>query len=176
MKNFNFKSTLFFVLMVSLVVTTSCGEFDGVDDEADLYGTWTIDETSADVTVGGVDIVTMMVTTMGMVEADAQAKVDSMMTDMLSSITGTITFNEDNTYEILVTGESADNGTWSVSTDGITLTMVEADMDSDNMTIVDLTKDSLILRMEAEEEDVDLDGDQEEETTMQFVLEIQLSK
>lgn len=163
------------VAVLFLLSMNSCDMIGG-NDESDLYGTWSIDGISVDVTVDGTDIVEVMVNNFDYDPAVAEAMLDTLVWELEDDISGTLTFNEDMTYTINVSDDSPETGTWTLSEDGSTLTLVDSDMDSDVLMISKLTASSLIIKLQDEDEDVDLDGDDQEESTMIISVEVTLSK
>ncbi len=166
---------LIVILAISISLTTSCSkESEDEKKSNDLIGTWTIDNTTADLSVGGVDIVTYMTTNFDYTEQQAQMLVDIFTAGMEASNQGTVNFKDDNTYT-LTNSDGVENGTWSVNNDGSTLTMVYQN-ETDNLTILSLSSSNLKLKIPTETETVDLDDDGTEETTIDIDMELNLSK
>jgi hypothetical protein len=175
MKNSLHKLPVLIFLSALIIFSVSCKKEDEEEKASnDLHGTWTFKETNVDLSVGGVDLVDYLVNTMGYSATEAQFMVDFYVNAMESSNQGTITFNDDNTYKY-VDGQGEENGTWSITNDGNTLTMVY-DGETDNLTILSLSSSSLKLRLPPETESVDMDGDDVEETDITVVMEISLTK
>ena len=173
------KANFLIVMSLSILLFTSCETDEGEKVQSDLIGTWTIDESTVDMTIGGVSLVTFLMNTYQASEAEAKAFADIIMAEFESEISGTITFNGDNTYQAKM-GDEVENGTWSVSSDGNTLTITGVDDDgttySDDLIIVSVSSSMLVVSPPAETEDIDLDDDGVNETTMQIALELTLTK
>lgn len=177
MKNTLLNSALILILSFSIVLISSCkkeDEDDAVKD--DLIGTWTLGETSVEITVGNMDVIQYMVAIFGFPENEAQMAVDSLITEINNDNTGTINFEEDNTYHLILTNSNEEEyGTWSVSNNGNTLNLYFYDGE-DNLPILSLTASSLHLEIPTEFEDVDLDDDGVNETTLEIGGDLRLSK
>ena len=176
MKSLN--KTLFLILMsLSLVFFNSCEKDEGTKASSDLIGTWNIDNSTVSVTVGGVDLVTYLMDAMELTQEEAEFMA-GFFTDF-GSMSGTVTFNDDNTYQAKMVGEEVENGTWSISSDGKTLSLKESgdsEDSADNLTIITLTPSNLVIALPAESEMVDLDDDGTDETQMDISIELRLSK
>lgn len=166
---------LLITLTLSISLTTSCSkESEDEKKTNDLIGTWTIGNTTADLSVGGVDMVTYMTTNFDYTEEQAQMLVNLFTAGLEGSNQGTVNFKDDNTYT-LTNSDGVENGTWSVNNDGSTLTLVYQN-ETDNLTIVSLSSSNLKLRIPTETEEVDLDDDGIDETTVDIDMELNLSK
>ena len=168
----------FLILMsVSLVFFNSCEKEEGEKVSNDLIGTWTISSSSMDITVGGVDFVTYI-----MNEFDIPKEQAEFFTTLFAGgetgPTGNITIKDDNTYTANFDGE-AESGTWAVSSDGKTITISGTDEYgpySDDLTIVSLTSSQLVLTIVEESQQVDMDEDDVEETTLDILMTLTLTK
>jgi len=178
MKSFTKASSLILICL-SLVLFNSCEKDEGEKVSSDLIGTWTVKESSMDVTVGGVDLVSYIMTAFEIPEAQAQLFADLFLADEGGMApTGTITIKDDNTYTANMDGES-ESGTWAVSMDGKTLTISGTDEYgpySDDLTIVSLSSSQLVLSITEDSEDVDLDDDDVAETTLDFSITMTFTK
>jgi len=171
------KASLLILMSLSLGFLTSCEKDEGEKASSDLIGTWTIQESSMDVTIDGVDLVAYLMTALGIPEAQAKVFADLFLaSEGGMSPTGTITIKDDNTYTANMDGE-VENGTWAVSSDGKTLTISGTDEYgpySDVLTIVSLSSSQLVLTItEDSEEDLDDDGVDE---TLDIVITLTLTK
>jgi len=176
MKNLLQKLSILFFISSLILISPACSKDDDEDEKAsnDLHGSWTINETVLDLSVDGVDLVDYLVNEMNYTEQEAQFMVDFYSNAIQAGNQGNITFNDDNTYKYVNNGDE-ENGTWSISNDGNTLTMVYEN-ETDNLTILSLTSSSLKLKLPTETEQVDIDGDDVEETTIDMDMEIHLTK
>lgn len=175
MKNTLPTIVLFMTLIFTMNILQSCNKEDDEEKATNnLLGTWTIGSTSADLSVDGVDMVTYMTTNFEYTEQTAQMLIDFFTAGIETSNQGTINFKDDNTYQ-LINSDGTEDGTWSLSNDGNTLTLVYEN-ETDNLTIVNLTSSNLKLRIPTETEDIDLDDDGDNETTVDINMELNLSK
>ena len=178
MKSFT-KASFLILMSLSLVFFNSCEKDEDEKVSSDLIGTWTIKESSMDIAVGGVDLVSYLMTAFEIPEAQAMLFADLFLGgDGGMAPTGTITIKDDNTYTANIDGE-AESGTWAVSMDGKTLTISGTDEDgpySDDLTIVSLSSSQLVLSFTEDSEEVDLDDDNVAETTMDFSITMTLTK
>ena len=175
MKNTLPTIVLFMTLIFTMNILQSCSKEDEEEKATNnLLGTWTIGTTSADLSVDGVDMVTYMTTNFDYTEQTAQMLIDFFTAGIETSNQGTINFKDDNTYR-LINSDGTEDGTWSLSNDGNTLTLVYED-ETSNLTIVSLTSSNLKLQIPTETEDVDLDDDGDNETTVDINMELNLSK
>ncbi|MEZ5197100.1 MAG: DUF4923 family protein [Bacteroidales bacterium] len=166
---------LLFTLMLSMVLVSSCKkETEDEKTQNDLIGTWNIDNSTADLSVGGVDLVTYMTTNFEYTEQEAQMLVNFFTSGIEAGNQGTINFKDDNTYQF-TNSEGVENGTWSINNDGNTLVLVYEN-ETDNLTIVSLSSSNLKLRIPTETEDIDLDDDGDNETTVNIDMTLNLSK
>ena len=83
---------------------------------------------------------------------------------------GNITFNKDNTYESSFDGD-IETGTWTLSSDGMTMTLDPVDDDILMLDVVTLNSNTLIIAL-TETENEDFDGDGTEET---LTITVQIS-
>ena len=180
MKNLFIKSNLLVALIASLFIITSCETNDGESFESDLIGTWNIDDSSFEVTVDGVSLINFLMTTYQVTQQEAQAFINIFTADLGEDASGSITFKKDNTYNV-VDGNYTESGTWSISSDGKTLTITGTedngtDTYTDDFTIVTLTSMKMVLTIAEESEMVDLDDDGIDETKLDIIMELVLSK
>jgi len=175
MKNPLLTLALIFTLSLTIIIASSCSkETDSEKAKNDLIGTWTIDNTTSDLTVGGVDLVTYMTTNFDYTQQEAETLVNAFIAAIDVSNEGTINFRDDDTYRITTPDETED-GTWSVNDDGNKLILVYDD-GTDNLTIVNLSSSDLTVSFPTETEDVDLDDDGDDETTINIDMTVDLSK
>jgi len=157
-----------YVLMFSLalVILTQCGGDDeGDTNENDLIGTWTVSAVTFESDIGG-QTITQFFMDAGLDEATAQALADAFE----EGFDGNITFNKDNTYESSFDGD-IETGTWTLSSDGMTMTLDPVDDDILMLDVVTLNSNTLIIAL-TETENEDFDGDGTEET---LTITVQIS-
>jgi len=153
MKKILYKSSILFMLVLSMAIITSCedeGEGGGPDAAAKLIGTWTMTDSDITIKVGGVDILTVLMTVYQMPESEAKAMVDLITQQMEDGFNGTITFKDDKTYSLVLPDEG-EAGTWRVSEDGNTLYTTPTGMEEDDMTIHTLTESMLVVKWSEQE-------------------------
>lgn len=175
MKNSLQNLAILFFLSIGILFSTSCSKEDANEEATnDLLGTWTMGQSTVDLTVDGVDLVEHMATTLGIPEQQAEAMVAFFTASMQQGAQGTITFKDDNTYQF-VNSQETENGTYSIGNDGQTLTL-NYENEVDNLTIVSLSSSNMQLALPQESEEIDLDGDDENETTVDINMTLNLSK
>lgn len=162
-------------LSFGILFSTSCSKEDANEETTnDLLGTWTVGQSTVDLTVGGVDLVEHMTTTLEIPQQQADLIVSFFTTAMQQGSVGTITFKDDNSYQF-VNAEGTENGTYSIGNDGQTLTL-NYENEVENLTIVSQSSSSMQLALPQESEEVDLDGDDVNETTIDINMTLNLSK
>lgn len=159
----------------TVLLAPSCSKDEAADVASDLVGTWNITDVTVSITANDKDLIAYLVEDFGYDMVTANFLNDMFLDEMAGDISGTITFNKDNTYKV-VTPDSEENGTWSVSDDGKKLTITETGYDPDVMTIVSLTSSTLIIGLPVETEMVDLDDVEGDETTLAVSMEMKLTK
>ena len=108
---------------------TSCDEDDDssgdeLSTEELLIGTWTVTSIDIQAFVGSQTLVEYLVNELGLSMEEAEAQFDLLVDSLEPDLTGSLTINADNTYESDFVGGS-DMGTWSLSSDEMTLTLLE---------------------------------------------------
>lgn len=172
MKKSLFTPFILLSLVTLLFLASSCESDDKEATEADLIGTWIIDESEVEVEIEGLSLLQFLITTLMISEEEAQAMIDEF-TSEIGDINGTITFNEDNTYT-LTDEDYSEDGTWELSEDGTELQITE-DGEMTTFNIESLSSTSMVFSWE-EEEYVDMNGDGTDETLITLVFELWLSK
>lgn len=175
MKNTLSKLALIFILGFLVVLVPSCKKDDNTP-KSEIIGTWNFLEPEVIITVGGIDMLQYLMS-LGLSAEEAQAALDQFAAEFASDINGTIAFNEDNTYHVsLMDSGDDDDGTWSITNNGKTLTLDSQGSDEDNLSIITLTTNSLILGLPLITEKVDFDDDGVDETTLNIEVQLNLSK
>lgn len=175
MKTSLLKFTILFTLVLSVILVTSCSK-ESEEEKAtnNLIGTWTFGDTDVELTANGQDIIDYMTSNFDYTPEQAQMLVDIFTAGMASENTGTVNFKDDNTYHS-VTPDGNEDGTWSMSEDGNTITL-KYEQETDNFTIVSLSSSAMTLKLPTETEDVDFDDDGDDETTLEIKMELKLTK
>ncbi len=133
------------------------GSCDEDPDTADLLvGTWTSSEIVIEAFVGTQTLTEYLIDEVGLSPEDAEAFVDELIDSFLPELTGTITINDDGTYESDFEGGS-DSGTWELSADEMTLTLFEG-ADIIAITINSITETTWDATL-SDDFPVDVDGD-----------------
>jgi len=148
------------LILIAGLTVTSCKKSSSTSES--LVGKWT----------AGTPVITMMVGTktlsqyytdvMGLTAAQALQYTTAINLVAMQSFSGTITFKSDNTYTSNLGGVT-DTGTWSLSSDGKTLTVTPTGEAPQVITISSLTANSLKATF-AESLSEDLNGDGTNET------------
>ncbi len=179
MKNTLSKLALILILGFLVVLSPSCKKNDNTP-KSEIIGTWTFGETEVIITANGIDMVQYLMSSFGLSTEEAQAVIELFMAESdieELDLTGTIAFNEDNTYHVSLTGSTEDDdGTWSITNNGETLSLDSEDPDGDNFQIITLTTNALILGLPSITEEVDFDDDGVDETTLVIEMQLHLSK
>lgn len=89
-----------------------------------LIGTWTVTDFDLDIMIGSQSLLDYLVEVEGLTPAEAEAQYALFEAFLESEVTGTLTLKSDNTY-VSNFGEGSTNGTWSLSSDEKTLTLLE---------------------------------------------------
>lgn len=138
-------------------VFTSCSDDDD-GDEITIVGSWSLDKAEPEVTVNTIPLKKYLTDSAGMTETVAEAQYTAMLAEMSMS-NGTLEFMDDGTYTAKF-GTDDDSGTWVLSDDSKTLTVVSAkDNEKNVMDVVSLTETTLTTTMvHTETEDMNNDG------------------
>ena len=177
MKNPFLTYTVILVLSISTILVSSCKkEVELNETENDMVGTWTLGQTSVEITVDGINVIEYLTTFFDLTEAEAQAAVDSIVSEINEDNKGSIAFKADKSYHISFTNSGdQEDGNWSVSNDGNTLNLYFED-EENNLAILSLTTSAALLGLPTEYEDVDVDDDGVNETTLKMDMELSLTK
>lgn len=135
----NLKILLFIAILT--FVFTGCSDDDngGNPSPADnLIGTWTVDNVDITAMVGNQSLTDFFINEGGLTEQEAALAYTLFETFLMAEVTGSITFKDDNTY-VSNFGGSPDDGTWSLSSDGKTLTLDAGTVDEVEIEVVSLT-------------------------------------
>lgn len=170
--------TLLWMGFLFLVLTACKDDEDEVTPSERITGEWEIQSSDVEVSINDQDYITFIQQADNLSDEEKNQAIQEiqlqiqLITQYLNQTLGsTITFNANNTYE----EGGGDTGTWSLSTDGNTLTMDPDNSQEDLVFEVQtLTNTSLILLYEEEiQDDLDMDG---EEDTLVAQLIIDLAK
>ncbi len=147
------KRVIVFTLLVILI--NSCEIFDGKIDEIDIYGTWNIENVYVNIKVEGDNFFQLLL--FRQLARIAENKINDEMNNEIDSIGGSLTFNDDYTYQIALF-EDADTGTWYYDEDvnAISLTAEETSLDS--LTIEKLNSEALIISWISDSQEFETDS------------------
>lgn len=165
---------IFFV--VSLGLFTSCKKStEDIVVINSLIGIWRPNNTTVEVKANGDDLVDYLVSNFSYTEAEAQDYYDDFVADYFQNVGGSISFNGEKNYYLTLNSKEEENGTWSVSADGLFLYMT-FDGVVETLNILEISANSLIVHLPSEQENADIDGDGFEETTLSIFAERSYSK
>ena len=124
-------NTLFRFLIITLVIgLTACSKNDDGDGSNNfstgelLIGTWSVTDFDLNIMIGSRSLIDYLIEVEGLSPADAAAQNAIFEAFLASEVTGTLTLKADNTY-VSNFGDGSTSGTWSLSSDEKTLTLVE---------------------------------------------------
>jgi len=129
--------------IIGVTVFTSCGDDNEEEAKASIVGEWTYADSEIDSKINGAPVLDYLVDTLGMDEETAEMFAALYTSGFDPELEGsTITFNADNTYVSKSTGEAPENGTYTISSDGKTITTDANTEDEQTLTIESLTTSS----------------------------------
>ena len=149
-------------IIILFVGFTACNKDDDGDDNGNLttsellIGTWTVTDFDLDIEIGSQSLIDYLIEVEGLSPEEAAAQNAIFEAFLESEVTGTLTLKSDNTY-VSNFGDGSTTGTWSLSADEKTLTLVEGD-DTIVITINSITKTTLKATI-SETSSEDLDDD-----------------
>ncbi len=156
---------LIWLFIFGTFLITGCNNDDEpVNNGAiDLVGEWTATNVSVSMTVDGTPLAQWLQEAMDLSDAEAQEYAD-LFAEEMSGMTGTITFNEDNTYTAHFGDDPEESGTWEFINNNQTLILTEGDDDSPmELNVITLTETTLKVGIEeVESEDMNDDGTKED--------------
>lgn len=170
MKKFFVNPVIVLTLIASMFFVSSC-DLTGEIDQADLIGTWDMGDTSVDAKVGPVSLKQALKVALQLPDQAIDLLVDELMADFGEIETGTITFNEDNSYA-LVQGDLGEEGTWELDEDKLHMILEGETMDEDPLTVRSLSSSAAVVAWE-EDEDLEVEG---QTFNVTIVIEMNLSK
>jgi len=170
MKKFFVNPVIVLTLIASMFFVSSC-DLGGEIDQADLIGTWNMGDTSVDAKVGPVSLKQALKVALQLPDEAIDLLVDELMSDFSEIETGTITFNEDNSYA-LVQGDLGEQGTWELNEDKLHMILAGETMDEDPLIVRSLSSSAAVVAWE-EEEDLEVEG---QVFNVTVVIEMNLSK
>jgi len=167
------KPVILLTLIASLLLVNSCEQSPEVV-EADLIGTWDIGQASVDIKVGPLSLFNFLISTVPQLGQEAaQELVDQLTSEFLEIGGGTVTFNEDYSYQ-MIQYELEEAGTWKLEGDKLYLTITGETLDDDPLSIESMNSSAAIIAWE-EKQEVAL-GEGIPNFTATIIIELNLSK
>jgi hypothetical protein len=148
------------VIVIGLVLS-GCSKKDSATTD-NLVGTWTAGEVTFDAKVGDMTLTQYFTDVAGYTATEAAQYTALFNAFLQQSFVGTLQIKSDGTYTATL-GGSGDSGTWSLSDDGKTLTINSSSDVPMDVEIVELTSNTLKVRMTGTQSE-DLNGDDVNET------------
>lgn len=163
MKTKNLRAGSIGLMVVIILVFSSCSKKKNTTDS--LVGTWTVGTTTFTSMINDKTVTQYFMDALGLSATDANTYAAIFNATVQQQFTGTITIKSDNTYTASLGGDS-ETGTWSLSADGMQLTINSASAGTNVFDIVELTSSVLKVQLtETESEDLNADGTDETITT-----------
>lgn len=149
----------FIPVIITGIILSSCHK-DATPEE-DIVGTWTMQSSSFTATVNGKSMTQYFIDDLGLTAAEAQQYIAIFNATMQQSFAGSLVMKSDHTYTATLGGE-ADNGTWSLSSDGKKLTIDSSTEVPMILDVIELTSSKIHLQgTETVMEDLNDDGTNE---------------
>jgi len=161
---------IYALLVTALVVFQSCSKDDEADKsivEADIVGTWTVNNTDTDYKINGQASDDFFST-------DAEAMTFELLYNIVTDLSfsnAKFDFKSDNSYSVTFFGESPFDGSW-VLKDGIII--LDESNDPLEYEVVSVTNSALVLKYsETEQLDPDDDGELDD---VESIMTLELTK
>ncbi len=142
-------------LALLMILINSCEIFDGNIDEIDIYGTWNIENVYVNIKVEGDNFFQLLL--FRQLARIAENKINDEMNNEIDSIGGSLTFNNDYTFQIALF-EDADTGTWHYDEEGNTISLTAEETSFDSLTIEKLNSEDLIISWISDREEFETDS------------------
>lgn len=164
------------VMLVSLIATilfiSSCEESAEIV-EADLIGTWDIEQATVDIKVGPVSLFDFLVRTLQYGDEAAKEVVDQVSSEYLQFGSGSITFNADYSY-LMSRSEIEESGTWSLEGDKLYMNLADEVDNEEPLTVRSMNNTAAVVAWE-EEQKIDL-GEVSSPFNATIIIELDLIK
>ena len=169
---------IFFTCIGIVWFTVSCELLpEEVVRESTLPGSWSIDDATAQVYVGNVNITRLLTISYGYSQEEADARLDSLVEDEMGFIGSTLTLNEDSTYSLEKNGHIDESGSWAFDDQKNALKLTRKGEEvHEKYTVSQLTRSSMKLGLPNRIEVIDLDRDGEPETNCTIIGDLELHK
>ena len=153
------------VIGISFVFTTACDK-DEVGITASIVGSWTVSETSMDMTIDGISWLDYMVNELGLTSEIAETSWAEIQSE--TDMEGIVEFKDEGVFTTEWVGDAPELGTWILDGNNLTIN-VEGD-DTMVFDVITLSDTQLVIKnTETESEDMDQDGTEE---TMEIVMQL----
>ena len=178
MRDTSIRSGVFAVLACSILMAVSCEIIpEEVIRERDLAGTWSLEDVTAQVYVGKVNITRVLVVSHGYTSEEAELLLDSLVNEYLEEMGTVMALNEDYTYQIEDEESVNEAGTWEFDAQKEALLLTKSGEEvPKRFSITHLTQNALTMEMPDRFKVIDLNGDGKNETNCTIVAEIQMEK
>ena len=168
-KFFNLRNLI--PVIITGLILSSCSKDSTTTN--DLIGTWNTQSSTFTATINGKTLTQYFMDDMGLTADEAQLAIGMFNTQMQQTFTGTIQMKSDNTYTSTM-GGTTDTGTWSLSSDGKTITLDAGTEGSTILDVIELTSSKLhVSGTETTTDDLNADGIQD---TMVVTIDLTLTK
>jgi hypothetical protein len=175
MKRFLLLARIILLVAALAVAFASCERTDAISD-ADLVGTWEIEDASARIYVAGVDLTDVLKLTYSYADAEAAAMADSLESMFVEDMQGALLFDEAHDFSIMLVNEPEETGTWTLSSDGTTLSLEHDDTAFDQLTIEGYEEPVLTITLPTAKEVMDMKEDGAEDVSVDVVIKIVLMR
>ena len=152
------------IFITGVVLISGCNN-DEPEDQAklDLIGTWTATEVSVGITVNGTPLLQWIQDALDLSDTEAQGFAELFIQELASSLSGTATFNADNSYSLQLGNDPVENGTWLLSNNNQILILTQSNNETSELEVITLNATTLKLGFEeTETDDLDDDGTDDE--------------
>ena len=155
MRNLNLSISI--LVLITGLTFSSCKKSKDPSPTDNLIGTWTTGASTVSIMVGSITLTQYAIDVLDLTTTEAQLYTTVFTELVKQGFTGTIQIKSDNTYTSTV-GGVADSGTWILSADSKKLTIDSSTDVPMIFDIVELTAQSLKLKIEqTESEDLNED-------------------
>ena len=166
---------LYSYLFAMALVFAACKDEESLTVEQALVGTWTISQANIEMSVGALSLSDYLVNELDFTPAEASALVSSIETELLTELSGSITFNSDDTYTSNI-GGNPDSGTWDYSAFYEVILLDPGTSDAFELSILSIAKSNLVINLlQLLKRDLDDDGSTPD-TSILVTATIQLTK
>lgn len=173
MKTRNAFNRIFAILGISILLFHGCEIFDPSIDIIDLYGTWNMEKVSVDIDVEGDNLAQVLA--FRSLAGLAKGTLNRELNNQLDSLGATMTFNQDNTFQITLFDES-DTGTYILDEEEEALLLTADTLSLDVLNVERLNNRTLILSWISEQETLEMSDTSDAELQIQVIIEAVLGR